>query len=206
MNQNELKKRFNITQWSSVGINFWGVPKCANTSLKYALLKANNITVPFDPSGVYKRLHSPQYCYYISPDYALTNSLTNVTVIRHPYERVISLYTDFGQKRTQFFRESYTGISMSEFLNRIILCSDDTVNTNIHLRSISSFLVRDNVILPDIIYSIDSVPCLFKRFGLDTTYINQNTSADTTSGLTPTEKQCVYEHYCQDFIMFGFNR
>jgi hypothetical protein len=91
----KIKSKHNITAWPEFKLNYWAVPKCANTAIKACLAKkpTNN---EFSKE---KWVHNPTNLNYITDKESFKNGFTNFSVIRHPYERFISLFKDHGMQR-----------------------------------------------------------------------------------------------------------
>ena len=64
--QQQLKLKYNISKWADLKINFWGIPKCGNTSVKYALLKKSGVDGKKD--DVMKWVHNHNAAVYIDID------------------------------------------------------------------------------------------------------------------------------------------
>jgi hypothetical protein len=65
-------RKYNITAWPELGVNFWGITKCANTSMKlhlYKLLSRSTLTLEKD-TDINKHLK------FLTPTIANKNNLT----------------------------------------------------------------------------------------------------------------------------------
>jgi len=200
-----LKKAFNISQWNSLKLNYWGIPKCGNTSVKYALLKTINKTHQ-DTSETHQWVHGLDHAEYISRETALSNGYNNFATIRNPYDRVKSLYKDFGIRRADI--KIMPGVdsgklqNLDYFLKHYIQQSTDA--NNIHLRSLSYFLIKDNKLLIDNVVDINQVDIFLSKYKIDVPTLN--TTQDIDIEFTDQQKYLIYTRYQQDFEIFGYNK
>lgn len=119
--------------------NFWAIPKCGNTTIKYLLLKKYKprwLKSLDDESNQW--IHHEKLADYITPFDANTNGLYNFTVVRNPIERFKSLYNDFGYVRKTAIPE-IKGMSIDQLITYISKASNER-HLNIHLRSQMYFL------------------------------------------------------------------
>ena len=199
-----LKKAFNITQWNDLGLNYWGIPKCGNTSVKYALLEKVNIANS-DHSDTQQWVHNLDIAEYISRETAKKNGNANFATIRNPYERVKSLYKDFGIRRadTKIMKdvESHRLKDLDYFLEHYIKQSTDA--NNIHLRSLSYFLVKDGNVLIDNVIDINNINNFLSKYYITVPVLN--TTQDLDIEFTDKQKQIIYSRYHQDFEIFGYD-
>lgn len=200
-----LKKAFNISQWNELGLNYWGIPKCGNTSVKYALLEKVN-RVKDDSSETQQWVHGLDLAEYISRETANTNGNTNFATIRDPYERVKSLYKDFGIRRSDIvIMKDVDGDKLKNldyFLEHYIAKSTDA--NNMHLRSLSYFLVKDNKVLIDNVYDINTINSFLSKYNISVPVLN--TTQDLQIVFTEEQKQIIYTRYQQDFEIFGYDK
>lgn len=119
--------------------NFWAIPKCGNTTIKYLLLKKYKPRwlKPLDGESN-QWIHHEDLTEYITPLDANTNGLYNFTVVRDPIDRFKSLYSDFGFVRKTAIPE-IEGMSIDELITYISR-ADNERHLNIHLRSQMYFL------------------------------------------------------------------
>lgn len=123
-------------------INFWAIPKCGNTTIKYLMLERYGlaITEKLDDE-TYRWVHSESKMRYITPEEANSNGKVNFTFIRDKVDRFISLHKDFCIRRKEI-PEIY-GLSPDELLEYLLNNSNER-NLNIHCRSINYFLEQFN--------------------------------------------------------------
>lgn len=118
--------------------NFWAIPKCGNTTIKYLMLQKYGLAVTSDVNDeIYKWVHSESRMRYITPDEANSNGKYNFTFVRNKVDRFVSLYKDFCIRRKDI-PEIY-GLSPHELLQYLLVNRNER-SLNIHCRSISYFL------------------------------------------------------------------
>jgi hypothetical protein len=145
---------YNITKWENRKLNFWGIPKCANTSIKYCLLenKHKKDSLNKDRSIFYvkssKWLHDRSISNYISKEDALSNGFKNFSVIRNPFHRFESMYK--YNIRAKIYKEA---LSVDILLNIIELLNE---NVNMNFKTQYSFVSKDDKIIP-ILFKIENI-------------------------------------------------
>ena len=45
-------KKYNISKWDNLNVNYWGITKSGNTSIKFALLENQKSEMKGGPQGV----------------------------------------------------------------------------------------------------------------------------------------------------------
>lgn len=201
-------KEFAITEWNNIGINFWNVSKCAGTSVKYALLKKADLADQIKNIEKDKTVHNNSFIKYITRDQALYNDNQNVAVVRHPVDRVVSLYRDFSLKRKIAIPVVGRKVDISKidnldyFINFYI--KEGSNKDNLHLRSISWSLCNGSKILVDKIYKFENIDRLFKDYNLDFTFRNKSAEADIK--LTKEQVKIIEDRYNDDYNNFGFKK
>lgn len=201
-----VKLTYNITQWDKLRLNYWGIPKCGNTSVKYGLIQKT------DPSKIQQLdnqaddwVHQESRAKYITKQSALDNGYTNFTIIRHPYQRVISLYKDFGLRRSN--RKLLPNADQSRvhdldyFINHVIGKSTDS--DNIHIKSMCYFICENNQPLFPNVIDITQMSDFLLQYGVDLVSIN---TIDKQVQLSEQHKQVIYNRYKQDFDAFNYAR
>ena len=103
-----IKLKYNISCWDDLGLNYWGITKCGNTSIKYALIESSgrliDQLIKSDAHGADSWVHSENHIKYIDLDTALSNGNRNFAVTRNPYDRFISMYKDTQRRHGHFFK------------------------------------------------------------------------------------------------------
>lgn len=194
--------KFLITSYSDVKLNFWAIPKCANTSVKTSLLGKKNK----NPYKEQKWVHKPWNNPYITAAEALSNNYENFTVTRHPYERFKSLYKHFGLKEPFVeLNVNPNTISFDDFLNFVINNFKDDLTCNYHARSQVSFISYDNkeLLLDNCIDVNNLESFLIKK---SKKLIKANKSKEQEIELSEEQKVKIYNRYREDFIILGYRR
>jgi hypothetical protein len=139
MDNEQLKIAYNITAWPKLNVNYVGITKCMNTSMKAALMEASGYDLKIDnPDHDNAFIHRGKDAEYIDKEEANRNGFKTFTIVRDPHSRAESLYLDFMIKR---FDKLGIGrrLSWPEFINHICLTTD-APRTDIHIRSQHSFI------------------------------------------------------------------
>jgi hypothetical protein len=132
-----VKLTYNIVQIGPC--NFWAIPKCGNTTIKYLLFKKyqSRVVQRLDDEAN-QWVHLETIGNYITPLDANHNGKYNFTVVRDPIERFKSLYSDFCMVRKDAIQE-IKGMSVDQLITYISKAENEK-NLNIHLRSQMYFL------------------------------------------------------------------
>ena len=208
MKKLDLNKWQNIVWYPELNVNYFAVTKSVCTAMMASLGKIDII----DPS-------SSRYDYiydsliFITKEYAQTNGCKNVSVIRHPYNRIVSLYKHFVLKDPSRVKELLTGLEVNDFKD-----IDDFVakviphfsekNTNHHLKSIGHFLCDESgKVIPDLIFKIEEDKDEISTFlaSLGCAFKVANTSSFEVK-LCKESKDIIFERYQKDFNLFNFER
>ena len=136
MKQEALKLKYNISTWDKLKINFWGIPKAGNTSIKKTLHVLSENPMP-ENIPVENWVHHIKYTNYIKPEEALSNGYYNFAVLRDPIDRFISMYKDV-QRRTRTFNIAQQNLPIDNLLKLIENKTD--IERNIHFRTQTYFL------------------------------------------------------------------
>lgn len=193
-----LKNLYNITSWPKYNLNYWGIPKCANTSVKLAL---SNQTVQ-NQFATSKKIHKDVN--YISQTEALNNKHINFTVIRNPYDRFISLYKDWGLRRSNRYLNFELPVKFDYFLNYILdnFSTDDTSET--HFKSQSYWITSKQRLLVDKIFTIEQAQHFLSSYNLTLEISNKTKDYDII--LTELQKEKIHNRYRKDFELLGFKK
>lgn len=186
-----LKLLYNLTTWPNLGVNYWGIPKSGNTSIKW-LLQHLSGSDPEVPSEIGVEVHREDSAIYVDPDTANSNGLRNFTVVRCPIERAKSLYKDFGtRRRLTLVRGTDPGRyeDLDYFFEKVI--AESTDKDDIHIRSQTYFIKQANrlkifqlenvsyrlprynqIIRPELKLSEKHIDIILKRYESDLQLIN----------------------------------
>ena len=204
----DLDRRQNIIWFPRLKINYFGVTKSIGTAMFASLGQINII----DPSAarydyVYDSLT------FITKEYAQTNGCKNVSVIRHPYNRVKSLFKHFVLKDPSRAKELLEGLEVSkikdidDFVAKVIPHFSEE-KPNHHLKSINHFLCNeDGKVIPELIFKIEKDREKIKNFldslGCDFKVANRS---NFDVKLNKESKNIIFERYQKDFNLFKFER
>lgn len=188
-------KKLNISEWNDWGLNFWGITKCGNTSIKKLLLKNNEKTID---DKAYRKFHAATHIKYINISTALNNNNINFTLVRNPYDRFTSMYKDLVLKRPDLpikckYRTGRQNLSIDDFIKDIILLSED-----IHIKPQSSFLKGANNIQ---IFKLEEINKLEKFLNAKIPLLNKS---DGKIELTAAQKEVIFDKYQEDFEQFNY--
>lgn len=203
-----------IGRWQGIfwfphfNINYFGVTKSIQTAMVASLGKIDII----DPSAP-----RSEYVYdnqiFITKEFAQTNGCKNVSVIRHPYNRVVSLYKHFVLKDPSRAKELLKGLQVTaikdvnDFVAKVIPYFSEE-KPNHHLKSINHFLCNEQgKVIPELVFKIEEDKEEIKTFltslGCDLKVANTSTF---DVRLSKESKDIIFERYQKDFNLFKFER
>lgn len=191
-------KKLNITSWPQYNLNYWGITKCANSAVKSSLA---NLPI----KNMHKRdksLHASKNVNYISKEEALSNNFTNFTVTRHPYERFISMYKDFGLDRFKAIGLE-AAVELDEFIE-LLETKFSTDKCNLHFRSQCSFITENNQLLFDNVIDTTEIEKFLQQRGV--VLQKANVSQDVKIILSNKHKEMIYNRYANDFELLGYKQ
>jgi len=199
----KVKGKHNITAWDNYKLNYWAIPKCANTAIKACLAgKPSNNEYSRE-----KWVHNPTNLNYITDKQAFKNGYTNFSVIRHPYERFISLFKDHGMQRPfkKIFNEKNQHMvgNLDYFINAVFEKYPTDHGCDAHVRSLSFYLVKDNKVRIDNVLLITDAANFLNKYNVTLKQINK-TDPSISVTLNDKHKEMIYERYKQDFEIFQF--
>lgn len=192
-----IKRQYNITQWDDYKLNYWAIPKCANTAIKTALSN-----LQYKEKMVYSKVkwvHNPDNVMYIDRETAKQNNYYNFSITRHPYERFISLYKDQGLRRPMF--KNIKNISIDVFLENL---EQYNLDKDPHTRLQTEYIFDDNKLLVDKVMDISEAKKYLQSFNLELNYANKTQELDIS--LNDAQKQKVYNIYKEDFEKLGYKK
>ena len=186
----------NITAWSKLGLNYWGITKCGNTTVKTHLYELENGV------DVLERKHTRIHGYnlnYITYCEAMSNGLLNFAVTRHPFDRFMSMYNDLVLSRPK--RGLKAGVESNWSINQLLdWLEGQNLNTvDVHFRTQSSFIPTTGILLIDI-KQLSAwplpIPPIQKR--------RHTSKVKTMSQLDAFQKTRLYKLYAEDFGTLGY--
>lgn len=200
--QNKLKIQYNISVWPVKRVNFWGVTKCGNTSVKTALIGDKKM-LSSDMYNTNVDAHNPCYARYVDMNTALTNNYRNFTLVRNPYDRCLSMYKDFVLKRPEHLIKNHDAnrinMTFDEFLQQILTNIEDDV----HIRSQTSFLLHDGELAVNNIFKLENIKPLELFLGIKLPHLNK-TKGDVQ--LSDTHMEIIHKIYKKDFVYLDYSR
>ena len=191
------KINYNIISFPELSLNYWAIPKAYNTSIKFSLFQA----IGRDLSTIKEeQIHSVDLNRYIDKPTAYSNGFINFSCVRHPYDRVLSLYKDFGLSGRGQLGKLKGGESLTEFIEKTMNSTD---SDNIHLRSQTYFLydILNNPWFPNI-FKTSEVWIFLSKFGIKESFLNKSASKEIK--LNKYEKTLIFDRYVTDFKNFNF--
>ena len=166
--QRDLKQKFGIIELPELGCNYWSIPKCGNTSIKYGCLRASGLEIETDEDDIYASLHDLGVARYIDMTMALENGFFNFSVVRNPIQRALSMYHDFAYKRKgkavggsgefvlaweQLIASEST---FSDFVS--LLLQFDEADVDMHFRSYKPRLSSDDGRVIPVVFCLEDMP------------------------------------------------
>lgn len=191
------KKKYGISEWHEYSLNFWNIPKCGATAVKAALFKKD----VKDPYAIHAEYHSTEVQKFISINDAISNGYLNFSVVRNPYDRVISMYKDFGLRRPIKKHKNKNLSDFNYFLDNIILVSKDET-CNPHFRSMSSYIQPEGILLVDKVFNFLTVKNFLQQYNLN--FLPVNVTPTTKINLTKEQKEKIFYRYKNDFSLLKY--
>ena len=197
-----------ISSYPNLKLNYWAVPKSANTTIKLCL---NNPTQEKNVSqqSIYtkqKWVHNKKNIPHISVKEALTNNYLNFSVVRHPYDRLLSLFKDFGVRRP--WKTIFNGrkVSLDQFIDKVCVeWKDNTLVENKHAYSQAYYLTNnDNKLLVEKIIDIEKLDYFFANRNIKIGVFNKTTEISII--LNQSQKNIIYKRFEEDFDFFKYQK
>jgi hypothetical protein len=199
---------YNITEWPEFSINYWGITKCAHTSVKMALSRSRpkkfaltcarsdiNFKSVLDQLWIH---YDFSLCNYITPQQAAENTYENITVIRHPVERFISQFHFIRKCNALNILNVPKAASYDELLDVI----EAGVDLDIHFRSQCSFIYNDSNLLVDRIFTVENIKQLEDYLGVIIPHYNKTNKTALLPQHTLARLQKVFK---EDFVLYETN-
>ena len=191
-------KKYNISKWDNCKVNYWGIPKCGNTSIKFALHECEGNKGNHPAAGVSQWVHHHNITKYIDKSQAVNNGYINFTVTRNPYDRALSMWKDF-QKRNKIYLTILSDAAkniktLDEFL--LYLDSQKDSQRNEHFRTQTSFIIDNGKLIPEFIFDINDTSSINTKFNINVPHINK---IEQTIKLTKNHMDLIYKIYKSDF-------
>ena len=146
---------------------------------------------------------------YITHDQAQQNGYQNITLVRDPYQRAISLYKDFGLRRNHKRMIKSKSIDRNQsnnidyFFQYQIAPSNDLLDDP-HVRSQCSYITDDqNIFRVDKIYRMEMIDQMWRNLDL---YPVQRNQTPEQIQLNSQQKLIIYTRYRRDFELLGYTQ
>jgi hypothetical protein len=169
----------NITVWDTYRINYWGITKCAHTSIKMALSssRSKKFSINSLRSDINHKESLDQIwihydmlrCKYITRVEAARNGFENITVIRNPVDRFISQF-HFMRKCNDIGILDIPVVNTYDHLLDMIETGD---NLDIHFRPQTSFICENNKLLVDRIFRVEELSSLEQYLSISIPHYNK---------------------------------
>lgn len=218
--QADIRQRFNISTFVNLKLNFWGIPKCGNTTVKHRLLSADNPVKAAKHEAKHKgetNSHGNPHqgwvhavCHYITPTEAGQNGFKNFMVLRDPIPRVASMYANFAlrperalKSGSNKFKNQMQGLitkkgvpTLLEFLHLINKFTDN--ERNIHYRSQHSYWLRNDIIL----INLDDVSSSIRQVHPSLSINEQLNKSTCHLNYDKRTEDLIYQIFREDFDLF----
>lgn len=196
----------NISAWKEHKINYWGIPKSANTSVKIALAgtskkefieKRYRDTLSFyrymiEMKSTDKWVHDEMVCEYINKEVATQNGFRNITVIRNPIERFKSQFKYNVKLR---LTETKT---MDDFLSHLEQTPEHM--RNLHFNSQSYFIADEQMkVIPELVFKAEDMQELEEFLGVRIPITN---AISLEIGLSKEHLSRIGNLFCADFNIY----
>ena len=121
-----VKFKYSLSTFPKKGVNYVCIPKCGTTTILHYLLD--------QPSLGEVQLHSEQHVKYITPEIANRNGLITFATVRHPFDRVLSMYKDQNKRGIGGTNK----MTLDAFIRMVYTHNDEALN--LHFRTMDYFL------------------------------------------------------------------
>jgi len=169
--------KYVIYSFDDLKINYWGITKCANTSVRKALQQKQ------------KTFRN------ITPKQAIESDYYNFTVIREPVERFISMYKwNLTNPDLCYLAEPLDIDSLLEMIQK-----QNDADRNVHFRTQSYFIEHQNKVIPAL-YGVHQLSEIEQKLGIQIPRLNQS-RLTTEKPVSLSEKQLntIEQIYKTDF-------
>ncbi|MCK6618272.1 MAG: sulfotransferase family protein [Cyclobacteriaceae bacterium] len=189
------------------------IPKAANTSCSYALLKINFPDLPETISSTQVNLITD--CWLertVQPD---LKTLTGFTVVRHPLHRLVSVYRDFFERTdSDFIYNDYLfgilpkSLSFDEFVYRINKIPDRLKDQHLRPQScfVTPYLKRK---IPLKVFKLEEPQPLqefLSAYGLELPRLNRTPPYDYHIYYSGRALEIARNMYASDFSVFNYEQ
>ncbi|QOI97525.1 MAG: sulfotransferase family 2 domain-containing protein [Flammeovirgaceae bacterium] len=189
------------------------IPKAANTSCSFALLKINFPDLPKTITSTQVNLITD--CWLEDKVGPALKTLTGFTVVRHPLHRLVSVYRDFFERNdSDFIYNDYLfgilpkSLSFDEFVYRISKIPDRLKDQHFRPQRqfVASYLKRK---IPVKIFKLEKPEALQKflsAYGLEFPHLNQTPPYDYRVYYSGSTLKIARNMYASDFALFNYDQ
>lgn len=190
------------------------IPKAANTSCSFALLKINFPDLPQAISSTQVNLLTD--CWLERTVSPVLKTQTGFTLVRHPLHRLVSVYRDFFERKdADFIYNGYLfgvlpkSISFDEFVLRISKIPNRLKDQ--HFRPQSCFLeTYRKEDIPVKVFKLehrDELEGFFSSYGIEMPNLNQSPAPyDYHSYYSSRSLSIAQKMYASDFLLFNYEQ
>ena len=187
----------NISNWPNLGVNFFGIPKNAHTSVMTHLYRLEHREPDFDV-GFDIHNQSKGHTKFISEEESVSNECVNFAIVRDPISRFLSMYKDLCLTRKKRGKTAGVwGMDPDQFIDHLF-------KTPYHKLDIH--FVRQVDFVPPYIDKIFKLESLNKDWNLGFPCVNESKNSIPLKDVSLTDQQIkrAQEFYCEDLVRFKF--
>ena len=201
--------------WPGIKVMFHGIPKNASTSIKNILYEADNgVPFPGNKQWIHKGNAKGGSIYPPVDNIASYTEYTHFTVVRNPYDRFISFYSDLFLGSTNirnnvppFYTDNGIPLHPTPIESVVdIVCEFDDKNADEHFASQSSFIHIDDITF----LKMENLEAEWKEFTekINIAYkpLPVYNKSNSEVQLTERQKEKLYHRYKNDFEKFNYGR
>lgn len=210
-----VEKTNNIVKCDSKRFNYWGIPKAGNTSMKYAILTLDNDpgtlremqrytrTGPIGKGRLFPKAWVHTACRYVDWDTALEDDYENISVIRSPMARFISVYKDIHRRGPLYFGlAGDLPVSVDELLDYIEGTPSEFLD--IHLKPQIDYILGQDGVLVDRIFNLTNPKPLEAYLGVALPHLNTIDQSVHLSNKQIEKLQQIYKGDVELFKRYGW--
>lgn len=195
-----MYRRYIITSYKNYKLNYWAIPKCANTSIKAILLNKKKKDPYHQNKWVHKNKNNP----WIDFNNAMNNNFLNFSFTRNPYDRFLSLYKHFGLLEP-FEPLRDKKVTFDYFVNFICNEYSNDNTCNYHARQQIYYITDNNLkVCVEKIYKLTEMDKFLKMYNLPN--IISNKSKFENFDINDKHKEMIYKRYKKDFVMLNYKK